>query len=271
MSSSDRLKLGYSPCPNDTFIFYALVHGRIPLEGCHLSVQLHDVETLNRLAEDDRLDITKLSVYAWLKHQSRYRLFDSGAALGYGCGPLVVARPGLNPRHISRWRIALPGQDTTAHLLFRLWSPDVHDRRFVPYDRIFDMLIKGQADGGVIIHENRFTYDRLGLELVVDLGAWWEAQTGLPIPLGVIAAHQRVPAERKTALESAIRSSIHYARKSPDEPLAYMRTHAQEMSADVLRKHVATYVNDFSLTLGDRGHEAIRSLEAMARQKGVLA
>ena len=186
MSTADQITLGFSPCPNDTFMFYAMVHGLLPLEGCRLNVQLRDVETLNRLAAEEALDITKLSVFAWLKHQSAYRLLDSGAALGYGCGPLVVARPGKDPRGIARGRIALPGQDTTAHLLFRLWSPGESEKIFVPYDQIFTLLSQGQVDGGVIIHENRFTYERLGLQLVVDLGAWWEAQTGLPIPLGVI-------------------------------------------------------------------------------------
>ncbi len=270
MPAASQLTMGYSPCPNDTFMFYALVHGHLPLEDCHLRVELHDVETLNRLAAEEVLDITKLSAFAWLKHQSAYHLLDSGAALGYGCGPLVVARPGADPRRISRWRIALPGQDTTAHLLFRLWSPDDHEKVFVPFDRIFGLLAQGQVDGGVIIHENRFTYEQQGLELVVDLGAWWEKQTGLPIPLGVIAAHERVPFARRKALETAIRDSIRFARQAPRAPLDYMRQHAQEMNAEVLQKHVATYVNDFSLTLGDKGREAIHCLASMARQKGVL-
>lgn len=270
MSAADQFTLGFSPCPNDTFIFYALVHGRLPVEGCRLNVELHDVETLNRMAAEEVLDITKLSVFAWLKHQSVYRLIDSGAALGYGCGPLVVARPGADPRCLARWRFALPGQDTTAHLLFRLWSPDDHDKVFVSYDRIFTLLAQGQVDGGVIIHENRFTYEQLGFNLVVDLGAWWETQTGLPIPLGVIAAHKRVAIDRRKALETAIRDSVHYARKAPRAPLDYMCRHAQEMNAEVLQKHVATYVNDFSLELGAKGREAIQRLASMARQKGVL-
>lgn len=271
MPPCHRLKLGFSPCPNDTYIFHALVHGFIKQEGYCLRAELHDVETLNRMAAAENLDVTKLSVFAWLKHQSRYRLLDSGAALGYGCGPLVVARPGLDPLHSAPMRVALPGQDTTAHLLFRLWSSELHVKCFVPYDRVFEMVLQGRADAGVIIHENRFTYDRLGLQLVVDLGAWWEQQTGLPIPLGVIAAHERVPTDIRKSLEAAIHSSVCYAREFPHKPLAYMREHAQEMADDVLQQHVATYVNDFSRSLGDGGHQAIRRLEAMAREKGVLA
>ncbi len=271
MSTMRRLKLGHSPCPNDTFIFHALVNGGLQPDGYRLAVELHDVETLNRWAADERFDVTKLSVYAWLKHQTRYRLLDSGAALGYGCGPLVVARPGLDARRLARGRIALPGRDTTAHLLFRLWLPEAGDRCFVSYDRIFEMLVGGQADAGVIIHENRFTYDQLGLQLVVDLGAWWEQQTGLPIPLGVIAAHERVPPDIRRSLETAIRESLRHAWQFPHEPRAYMQAHAQEMDEAVLRQHVATYVNDFSLTLGDAGRRAIQRLETMAREKGLLA
>lgn len=270
MASDFELTLGFSPCPNDTFIFHALVQACVPCDGYRLAVQLHDVETLNRMSASEVLDVTKLSVFAWLKQQSSYRLMESGAALGYGCGPLVVTAPGPKPAQFARWRIVLPGQDTTAHLLLRLWAPEAHDRRFVPYDRIFDQLRLGQADAGVIIHENRFTYEKLGFELVVDLGAWWEQQTGLPIPLGVIAAHKRIGSADRRALETAIRASIGYARQFPDASLAYIRRHAQEMDAPVLRKHVATYVNDFSLKLGAQGHAAIDRLESMARQKGVL-
>ena len=271
MSPSRLLRLGFSPCPNDTFIFHALVHGRIPQNGFRLAVELQDVETLNRWAADGLLDVTKLSSFAWLKHQRHYRLLDSGAALGYGCGPLVVTRPGFDARRLADRRVALPGRDTTAHLLFRLWSPDACERVFVPYDRIFEMLERGLVDAGVIIHENRFTYDRKGYRAVVDLGAWWEQETGLPIPLGVIAAHTRLPREIRSALEMATRASLNHARQFPQESLNYMQTHAQVMDDDVLHQHVATYVNDFSLTLGKVGRKAIERLELMARQKGLLA
>ena len=269
-TASHPLRLGYSPCPNDTFIFHALVHGRVRQAGYRLAVELEDVETLNNWAVDETLDVTKLSVFAWLKNRACYRLLDSGAAIGYGCGPLVVARPGFDERNLSEGRVALPGRDTTAHLLFRLWRPEARNRCFVSYDRIFEMLVQGRVDAGVIIHENRFTYERMGLQLVVDLGTWWEQQTGLPIPLGVIAAHERVPTTIRTSLETAIRDSLQHARQFPHDSLAYMQKHAQAMDEDVLRRHVATYVNDFSLTLGDAGHQAIRRLESSALEKGLL-
>ncbi len=269
-TASHPLRLGYSPCPNDTFIFHALVHGRVRQEGYRLAVELEDVETLNNWAVDETLDVTKLSVFAWLKNRACYRLLDSGAAIGYGCGPLVVARPGFDVRTLPHSRVVLPGQDTTAHLLFRLWRPEVRNRCFVPYDRIFEMLTQGQADAGVIIHESRFTYAQMGLQLVVDLGAWWEQQTGLPIPLGVIAAHRRVPSALRASLETAIRDSIQHAWQFPHEALTYMQKHAQAMDEDVLRRHVATYVNDFSLTLGDAGQQAIQRLASSALEKGLL-
>ncbi len=270
MSSSRLLKLGYSPCPNDTFIFHALVHGRIPQNGYRLTVELHDVETLNRLAAEEALDVTKLSAFAWLKHQRHYRLLDSGAALGYGCGPLVVARPGFDASSLEGRRVALPGQSTTAHLLFRLWSSDAVERVFVSYERIFEMLDQGLADVGVIIHEDRFTHARKGFRQVVDLGAWWEQATGLPIPLGVVAAHARVPSDIRASLAIAIQDSLRHARAFPQESRAYMQLHAQAMDEGVLEQHVATYVNDFSLSLGEAGQGAIRRLEAMARKKGLL-
>ena len=271
MPSSRPLKLGFSPCPNDTFIFHALVHGRVPQNGFRLAVELQDVETLNRWAAAEILDVTKLSAFAWLKHRRHYRLLDSGAALGFGCGPLVVAPPGFDAQCLAGCRVALPGRDTTAHLLFQLWAPDACERVFVPYDRIFEMLDEGQADAGVIIHENRFTYDLMGFSRVVDLGAWWTRETGLPIPLGVVAAHNRVSSPIRTAMETAVRDSLAYARAFPQESLTYMQTHAQEMTDTVLHRHVATYVNDFSLSLGGVGWRAIEKLDSMARRKGLLA
>jgi 1,4-dihydroxy-6-naphthoate synthase len=226
-----NLTLGFSPCPNDTFIFDGLVNGKVPLPGYVLQPVLHDVETLNRMAFDQALDVTKLSFYAWLKVQEHYRLLDSGGALGYGCGPLVIARKSLTREDMAGCRIVLPGQWTTAHLLLQLWAPDARQRRFVPYDRIFAALDAGEADCGVIIHESRFTYQSAGFQAVVDLGAWWEDETGLPITLGCIAAHRRLPDGLAAQLEAKIRESIAAARREPEGALPYIRAHAQEMTA----------------------------------------
>jgi 1,4-dihydroxy-6-naphthoate synthase len=265
-----NLTLGYSPCPNDTFIFHALVNGRIALPGIRLKECLHDVETLNQMALAAELDVTKLSFFAWLKVQDRYRLLNSGAALGYGCGPILVARSPISLADIATLRIALPGRWTTAHLLFRLWAPRAADRIFVPYDRIFDTLAAGKADCGVIIHESRFTYAQAGCVCLLDLGAWWEQQTGLPIPLGCIAAKRSLSDEIAVQMETAIGRSIAFARQHPGLALPYMREHAQEMETAVLQCHIDTFVNDFSLDLGETGRAAVATLEEMARTGGVL-
>jgi 5,8-dihydroxy-2-naphthoate synthase len=265
-----NITLGFSPCPNDTFIFNALVNGSLLPAGHRLQVSLHDVETLNRMAFEEQLDVTKLSFHAWLKVRENYRLMSSGGALGYGCGPLVIASKPLSWDDMAEASVILPGRWTTAHLLFRMWAPQAQQRRFIPYDQIFPALAAGEADCGVIIHESRFTFEAAGFQAVIDLGAWWEEQTGMPIPLGCIAVHRRLPLPAAEQLEEGIRRSILLARRDPDAALPYIRSHAQEMTTDVLRAHIDTFVNEFSLDLGIKGHQAIRVLEERARQAGVL-
>jgi 1,4-dihydroxy-6-naphthoate synthase len=265
-----NLTLGYSPCPNDTFIFHALVKGHIALSGIRLKESLHDVETLNQMAMAAELDVTKLSFFAWLKVKDRYRLLNSGAALGYGCGPVMVAAKPFALSDIASARIALPGRFTTAHLLLRLWAPQALDRIFVPYDRIIEYLAAGKADCGVIIHESRFTYAESGCVLLLDLGAWWERQTGLPIPLGCIAAKRSLPEAIAGQIETAIGRSLEFARQHPALAMPYIREHAREMDICVLQKHIDTFVNDFSLDLGKTGRAAVAALEEMAASKGVL-
>lgn len=265
------LTLGFSPCPNDTFIFNALVHGAVRIPGYEVREQLHDVETLNRMAFAGELDVTKLSFFAWLKVQSQYELISSGGALGFGCGPVVIARRTIDAREMSRCRVVLPGEWTTAHLLFRLWAPQAGQRVFAPYDRIFETVSSGGADCGVIIHESRFTFREMGYVQIMDLGAWWEEQTGLPIPLGCIGVHKRLGRDTALAVESAIRRSIGLARQDPSGTLPYIRTHAQEMTAEVLDAHIHTFVNEFSVDLGTLGRDAVHSLEEKARQNGVIS
>lgn len=266
-----QLSLGFSPCPNDTFIFHGLVSGRVAVPDFTVKEVLHDVETLNRLAFDQVLDVTKLSFYAWLMVRRNYRLLNSGAALGFGCGPLVISRKRLTREDMADCRVVLPGRWTTAHLLFRLWAPEADQRRFVTYDRIFQAMDDGSADCGVIIHESRFTFEQAGFKPVVDLGAWWEARTGLPIPLGGIAVHRRVPETVALGLEEGIRHSIRLARQNPQDGKEYIRLHAQEMRSDVLQAHIDTYVNDFSLDLGDSGRAAIATMEQEALRAGLLS
>ena len=266
----NTLTLGFSPCPNDTFIFNGLVNGTVRIAGFDIQEQLHDVESLNRMAFAGELDVTKLSFYAWLKVKADYLLLSSGGALGFGCGPVVVAKKKLTRRDMSRCRIVLPGEWTTAHLLFRMWAPQADKRFFVPYDRIFETLDAGRADCGVIIHESRFTFEELGFHQVADLGQWWEQETAMPIPLGCIAAHRRIGSETSLLVDDAIRQSIETARRHPDACLPYIRSFAQEMTSQVLEAHIETFVNDFSLDLGELGRKAVATLEAKARQTGII-
>ena len=265
-----ELTFGYSPCPNDTYMFNAIAHGAVGVDGYQMQPVLHDIETLNGMAMDAVLDVTKLSFYAWLKTKDRYQLLDSGAAMGFGCGPVLIARTPLTQAEIHRCRVVLPGRWTTAHLLLRLWAPEAHQRFFTPYDRIFDALASGQADCGVIIHESRFTFEAAGFTPVVDLGAWWEEMTGLPIPLGGIAARRSLGKPLIQQIDAAVNTSIRRAMADPDETMPYIRQHAQEMDDTVLQAHIRTFVNDFSLAQTGLGRRAIEKLEAMARDAGAI-
>jgi len=265
-----RLTFGYSPCPNDTFMFNAIAKGNLDLAGYSIEPELHDVETLNALAMDAVLDISKLSFFAWMAVKEKYTLLNSGAAMGFGCGPVLIAKKQLAPEQVQGSRVVLPGKWTTAHLLFRVWAPQADQRIFVPYDRIFDTLAAGQADCGVIIHESRFTFERAGFAAIVDLGAWWEEKTGLPIPLGGIAARKELGEPLIDQIDGLIQTSIQRAMDRPAEVLPYMREHAQEMDADVLQAHVRTFVNPFSLDMGVEGRQALEALETMALNTGIL-
>jgi 1,4-dihydroxy-6-naphthoate synthase len=265
-----KLTFGYSPCPNDTFMFNAIANQSVKINGYAIEPVLHDVETLNRLAMDGALDISKLSFFAWLAVKEQYRLLNSGAAMGFGCGPVLISRKPLTPDQVRSCRIVLPGRWTTAHLLFRMWAPDAHQRIFVPYDRIFETLDTGQADCGVIIHESRFTFESAGYTAIVDLGAWWEEKTGLPIPLGGIAAKKNLGNNRIEQIDAMINASIRRAMDHPDKTLPYIRQHAREMDAKVLQAHIKTFVNDFSLDFGQQGRKAVDALESMARDAGAL-
>ncbi len=247
-----------------------MANGKLGLPGVDFDVQLHDVETLNKMATQGVVDITKLSFHAWLLVREKYRLLRVGAALGFGCGPLVVSKHDMPTHEIDRCRVAVPGELTTAHMLFRLWHPEAKNKVFVPYDRIFDLVLKGEVDCGVIIHESRFTYEQFGLQSLADLGAWWENETGLPIPLGCIAVRSSLQNDLVEKIELLLKDSIHASLKNPEKALAYMKEHAQELDENVILKHVETFVNDFSLDLGESGLKAIAALEKMAEDQGLI-
>lgn len=264
------LTIGYSPCPNDTFIFYALVHGKVKVPGITFCEQLEDVETLNRMALEGRLDFTKISYHALGHVREQYALLRSGGALGRGCGPLVVARPGTKLADLKNGFIAVPGKLTTAYLLLRLFDPAIENVTIMTFDRIMDAVSTGEALAGLIIHESRFTYPLYKLEKLLDLGEWWERYSGLPIPLGGILGKRSLGRDKLMAVEEGIRNSLQYARTHTEEVMDYCRQHSQEMDEAVMKSHIDLYVNDFSIDLGVEGLKAVRRLFDEAETHGVL-
>jgi 1,4-dihydroxy-6-naphthoate synthase len=262
-----ELTFGYSPCPNDTFAFHALTHGLVSASFTVRPVLL-DIEELNRRAHDGAFDLTKLSVGAFATIGSGYRLLRSGAALGKGVGPLVVARTACSLAEAVTARLAIPGRETTAYRLLSLAAPPTGEVREMRYDRILGAVERGEVDAGLIIHESRFTYAEHGLVQVADLGAWWERETSLPVPLAGICARADLPRETADEAEQAIRASVQYAFDHPEASRAYVRTHAQEMSDAVCDQHIALYVNQHSLDIGEDGLRAIARLVQAAGPAG---
>ncbi|HRZ28385.1 MAG TPA: 1,4-dihydroxy-6-naphthoate synthase [Spirochaetota bacterium] len=260
--------IAFSPCPNDTFIFHAMLHGLVDGRGYEFKPLIHDVETLNRLAFEGSTAVTKLSFYSYLLLKERYAMLSSGAALGHGCGPLLVARPGA--KNTGRMSIAVPGMHTTAYLLLRLWFPDAADVTERPFDRIIAEVADGKFDAGLIIHEGRFVYMDSGLVRLVDLGEWWEAETGMPIPLGCIAMKRSCGEGMKTDVEGILRESVVYARANSGASRVFVKRYAQEMDDRVIDEHIGLYVNDYTVDLGEKGAAAIERLEGMALRAGLL-
>jgi 1,4-dihydroxy-6-naphthoate synthase len=251
--------LGFSPCPNDTFIFDALVNGKIDTGGIRFEPVLEDVETLNKWALEGKLDITKLSYAVLPLVQKEYRLFNSGSALGRGVGPLLIANQDPGDININERMIAIPGEHTTAHMLFSMAYPEVKNKIFMRYDAIESFVQEGKGLG-VIIHENRFTYKQKGLFKITDLGDYWEKQTACPIPLGGIVIRNEYGSGLHQQVNKLIRESIEYAFSKYPVLNDYVRDHAQEMSEDVMRKHIDLYVNEYSLNLGEEGANAVKKM-----------
>jgi len=264
------LTIGYSPCPNDTFIFYALTHGKVRVPGIKFREQLEDVETLNRMALGGGLDITKISYHALGHLRENYALLRSGGALGRGCGPLIVARAGTTLGDLKKDSVAIPGKLTTAYLLLRLFDPSIENVTVMTFDRIMGAVSKGDATAGLIIHESRFTYPLYKLEKLLDLGEWWERYSGLPIPLGGILGKRSLGRDLLLRVEESIRESIRYAGAHPDEVMGYCRRFSQEMDEKVMRSHIDLYVNTFSLDMAQEGLSAVRRLFAEAEARGIF-
>jgi 1,4-dihydroxy-6-naphthoate synthase len=260
------MKLGYSFCPNDTFIFYALTHNKIGFDQ-PIEEILEDVETLNLWAQTARLELTKISYHAYAHVMDNYVALRSGGALGRGVGPLLVAKTKLGDLHGKT--VASPGKFTTAQLLLQIAHPEVKTV-FMRYDQIMPAVERGEVDAGLIIHESRFTYEQHGLVKLLDLGEWWEADTGLPLPLGAILARRDLPVETLAKLNSAVRSSLEYAYANPLEPKAYIQKHALEMEDSVMQAHIDLYVNEYSLDVGETGQKAVETLFARAAALGFI-
>ena len=257
-----KLTLGFSPCPNDTFIFDALVNKKIDTGEFEFETVLADVETLNQWALEGKLDITKLSFPAFFKSLEHYTLLNAGTAAGKGVGPLLIsdAAHEITGEEINQASVALPGANTTANLLFTLAYPDAKDKKFMVFSAIEDALVNKETDLGVIIHESRFTYEQKGLHKVTDLGEYWEKRMELPLPLGGIAINQSVKRSVALKVNELIRQSVEFALKNYPQVPDYVKQHSQELSEDVMRRHIDLYVNNYTLDLGDDGKLAIESL-----------
>jgi 1,4-dihydroxy-6-naphthoate synthase len=265
-----ELSLGYSPCPNDCFIFDALVHKKIDCQGIDFHVELHDVETLNQMALRNTLDITKLSFHAYGYATRDYILLRSGSALGFNCGPLLVSARKITDVENEIRKVAIPGKLTTANFLLSLAFPGITDKDEYEFSEIEEAVLNGGADAGLIIHENRFTYEQKGLHKVLDLGEYWESLIHAPIPLGGIAMSRRFDNRLCNQVSDLVRKSVEFAFEFPESSMPYVRAHAQAMDEEVMKKHIALYVNEFSRDLGKVGTEAVRLMFARAGEQGIF-
>ncbi|UOE49017.1 1,4-dihydroxy-6-naphthoate synthase [Mucilaginibacter sp. SMC90] len=277
-----KLTLGFSPCPNDTFIFDALIHHKIDTEGLEFEVFYDDVETLNQKAFRGELDITKLSYHAFAYVTDKYVLLDSGSALGFGVGPLLISDleisvPDLEKNLINDPKsgtrnplIGIPGKYTTANFLLGLAFPDATNKQELVFSEIEDALLDSRVDVGLIIHENRFTYQDKGLKKIIDLGDYWEKRTGCAIPLGGIVANRNLPLDVQHKINRVLRKSVEFAFANPKSGLAFIKQHAQEMSEEVMYKHIELYVNQYSVELGKEGRKAINLMFDTALEKGII-
>ena len=266
------LTLGFSPCPNDCFMFDAMVHRRIDLEGLDFDVRMADIEALNSAAFAGGVDITKLSFHAFAYCADDYVLLDAGSALGRNCGPLLISQRPISPEEVAAGdlRIAIPGKYTTANFLLSLAFPRATDKSECLFSDIEAGVLDGRFDAGLIIHENRFTYADRGLKKIIDLGEFWESETGTAIPLGGIVISRRLSADVRQRVNRVMRRSVEYAFANRDASLPFVRANAQAMSDEVMYKHIDLYVNEYSVDLGVDGRRAVEVLFERARNSGVI-
>lgn len=265
-----KLTLGFSPCPNDTFIFDAMVNGKIDTKGLTFDYVMEDVETLNRWAEEGKLDVTKLSYNAFLKTVNQYALLHSGSALGEGVGPMLISKQPLDVAHIADMKIAIPGFNTTANLLLSLAFPQAKNKTEIIFSDIEAKVLDGTFDVGLIIHEGRFTYEKKGLHKLMDLGDWWENTMHAAIPLGGIVIKRSYDKDLCAAVDCIIKESLAYSWKQYPELSSFITNNAQEMEEKVMRQHIDLYVNDYTSDLGVVGRQSIETLFTKAKEGGIL-
>ncbi|TGK20178.1 menaquinone biosynthesis protein [Leptospira fluminis] len=265
-----KISLAYSPCPNDTFLFYHLISGKTKAPFS-IREELHDVEQLNRFAKEGKFHASKLSFAAFFQVADQYSLLDSGSALGRGCGPLIVSRKGEGKSNPKGKKILVPGLWTTANLLTHLYLEGKYDPVPVRYDLILNKVLQGEADFGIVIHEERFTYEKRGLEKVRDLGEWWEETSGSPIPLGCIAVRKDMGETFREELDDSIKESLDLAYQNRENTYDYIFKHSQDTSREVVDAHIGLYVNDFTRSLGTEGRSAIRHLHQEAIRTGLVS
>ncbi len=265
-----QLTIGYSSCPNDTFIFDALIHHKIDTKGIDFKLSMADVKELNAMAFESELDITKLSFHAFAYLTETYSLLDAGAALGNNCGPLLIAKRPIEKEEIENCSIAIPGKYTTANFLLSLAYPNIKNKKEMLFDEIETAVLTEACEAGLIIHENRFTYQDKGLHKILDLGAYWEEAYKLPIPLGGIVIKKDLDPSLKELVNDLVTESVRFAFAHPESSKDYILKHAQEMDETVVQKHIGLYVNKYSQNLGIAGRKAIEKLFEVAQSKGIV-
>lgn len=264
------LTLAFSPCPNDTFMFYALLHQKVDCEGLDFRFVTDDVETLNQRAMEGIYPVSKISYHAYLYLTEKYCMLQSGSALGFGTGPLLISNIKYDTAQLPDLTMAVPGQFTTANLLRKLLLPEPERVHEMVFSDIENCVLNRKADCGVIIHENRFTYAQKGLYCMADLGLLWESRTGLPVPLGGIAVRKDIDAETAQAFARTLKRSIQWAFAHPEKTMSFVKQYAQEMDEDVMQKHIRLYVNNYSENLGNTGTEAVFRMFEIAHSKGMI-
>ncbi len=270
MKERQTILLGFSSCPNDTFIFDAMIHGKIDTEGLDFELIIEDVEELNRRAFKAELDVTKISFNAYTRLVNNYILLDAGAALGENCGPLIISKNPTSIKDLKDKVIAIPGINTTANLLLTLAFSEYKNKKEMLFSDIEEAVLNNEADAGLIIHESRFTYEDKGLNKVLDLGEYWESKTNTPTPLGGIIAKRSLGKELILKINRVLKRSVEYAFDNPKSGIDFIRKHSQEMSEEVMYKHIGLYVNHYSLNLGEEGKNAVRVLFQNAFNAGLI-